>query len=75
MTRLQDVARWELGAQDYSRRSYLEGNPAVALPIYKHGPAHQKSAEQEEQIDSQIARMEAGHLHMKKDHEGDSQSP
>ena len=31
VTRLQDVARIELGAQDYVTNSYLNGKPAVAL--------------------------------------------
>ncbi|MEW4526584.1 multidrug efflux RND transporter permease subunit [Maioricimonas sp. JC845] len=35
ITRLSDVARLELGAQDYSRLSYLDGKPAVAVLIYQ----------------------------------------
>ena len=35
VTRLNDVARLELGAQDYSRLSYLDGKPAVAVLIYQ----------------------------------------
>ncbi|HAH44725.1 MAG TPA: hydrophobe/amphiphile efflux-1 family RND transporter, partial [Planctomycetaceae bacterium] len=35
VTRLSDVARIELGAQDYSRISYLDGKPAVAILIYQ----------------------------------------
>lgn len=35
VTRLGDVARLELGAQDYSRLSYLDGNPAIAVLIYQ----------------------------------------
>lgn len=35
VTRLKDVARIELGAQDYSRLSYLDGKPAVAVLIYQ----------------------------------------
>ena len=35
MTRLSDVARIELGAQDYSRRSYLDGKPAIAVLVYQ----------------------------------------
>ncbi|QDS91957.1 Efflux pump membrane transporter BepE [Roseimaritima multifibrata] len=35
VTRLRDVARIELGAQDYSRLSYLDGKPAVAVLIYQ----------------------------------------
>ncbi|QEF99147.1 Efflux pump membrane transporter BepE [Stieleria maiorica] len=35
VTRLRDVARIELGAQDYSRQSYLDGKPAVAVLIYQ----------------------------------------
>ncbi|MFV0442106.1 MAG: efflux RND transporter permease subunit [Planctomycetaceae bacterium] len=35
ITRLSDVARVELGAQDYSRLSYLDGKPAVAVIVYQ----------------------------------------
>ena len=35
VTRLSDVARIELGAQDYSRLSYLDGKPAVAVLVYQ----------------------------------------
>lgn len=35
MTRLVDVARLELGAQDYSRLSYLDGEPAIAVLVYQ----------------------------------------
>ncbi len=35
VTRLADVARVELGAQDYSRLSYLDGKPAIAVLIYQ----------------------------------------
>ncbi|KLU07412.1 RND efflux system, inner membrane transporter CmeB [Rhodopirellula islandica] len=35
ITRLRDVARIELGAQDYSRLSYLDGKPAVAVLVYQ----------------------------------------
>ena len=35
VTRLADVARIELGAQDYSRQSYLDGKPAVAVLVYQ----------------------------------------
>jgi HAE1 family hydrophobic/amphiphilic exporter-1 len=35
LVRLQDVARIELGAQDYVTNSYLNGNPAVALGIFQ----------------------------------------
>ncbi len=35
VTRLSDVARIELGAQDYSRRSYLNGKSAVAILLYQ----------------------------------------
>ncbi len=39
LVRLQDVARVELGAQDYVTNSYLNGKPAVALgdlPAARH---------------------------------------
>ena len=32
--RLKDVARIELGAQDYSVNSYFNGEPAVAFAVY-----------------------------------------
>lgn len=35
ITRLSDVARLELGAQDYSRLSYLNGKPAIAVLVYQ----------------------------------------
>lgn len=35
VTRLADVARLELGAQDYSRLSYLDGKPAIAVLLYQ----------------------------------------
>ncbi|MGE7368522.1 efflux RND transporter permease subunit [Neorhizobium sp. NPDC001467] len=33
ITRLRDVARIELGAADYTLRSLLDGQPAVAIPV------------------------------------------
>ena len=35
VTRLSDVARIELGAQDYSRLSYLDGKSAIAVLVYQ----------------------------------------
>jgi HAE1 family hydrophobic/amphiphilic exporter-1 len=35
LVRLQDIARIELGAQDYVTNSYLNGKPAVALAIFQ----------------------------------------
>ncbi|MFI4876761.1 MAG: efflux RND transporter permease subunit, partial [Blastopirellula sp. JB062] len=35
ITRLSDIARVELGAQDYSRISYLDGKPAIAVLAYQ----------------------------------------
>ncbi len=35
VTRLGDVARVELGAQDYSRLSYLDGKSAIAVLVYQ----------------------------------------
>ncbi len=35
LVRVGDVARVELGAQDYSTNSYLNGSPAVALAIFQ----------------------------------------
>ncbi|MBZ6074828.1 efflux RND transporter permease subunit [Microvirga puerhi] len=47
LVRLQDVARVELGAQDYVTNSYLNGKPAVALGIFQRpGTNALASAEQ-----------------------------
>jgi multidrug efflux pump len=35
ITRVRDVARVELGAADYSVSAYLNGRPAVAIPIFQ----------------------------------------
>ena len=35
IVRLGDVARVELGAQDYSMRSYLDNQQSIAIPIYQ----------------------------------------
>ena len=35
LTRLQDIARVELGARDYVTNSYLNGKPAVALLLFQ----------------------------------------
>ncbi|MCX8997049.1 efflux RND transporter permease subunit [Rhizobiaceae bacterium BDR2-2] len=35
ITRLRDVARIELGAADYTLRSLLDGDPAVAIPVFQ----------------------------------------
>jgi HAE1 family hydrophobic/amphiphilic exporter-1 len=35
LVRLEDVARVELGAQDYITNSYLSGKPAVALAVFQ----------------------------------------
>ncbi|MBN9515173.1 MAG: efflux RND transporter permease subunit [Alphaproteobacteria bacterium] len=35
VTRLRDIARVELGAQDYTQNSYLDNKPAVALGIFQ----------------------------------------
>jgi hydrophobic/amphiphilic exporter-1 (mainly G- bacteria), HAE1 family len=35
LVRVGDIARVELGAQDYSTNSYLNGSPAVALAIFQ----------------------------------------
>ena len=35
IVRLQDVARVELGAQDYSTGSYLNGKPAVGIAVFQ----------------------------------------
>ncbi len=35
ITRLRDVARIEMGAADYTLRSLLDGEPAVAVPVFQ----------------------------------------
>ena len=35
ITRLRDVARIELGAQDYSTIGYIDGKPALPMPIFQ----------------------------------------
>ena len=35
ITRLRDVARIELGAQDYSTLGYIDGKPALPMPIFQ----------------------------------------
>ena len=35
ITRVRDIARVELGAADYSVSAYLNGRPAVAIPIFQ----------------------------------------
>ena len=35
LTRVKDIARVELGAQDYSVQSYLDGDNAIALIVYQ----------------------------------------
>ncbi|MYM63355.1 efflux RND transporter permease subunit [Pseudomaricurvus sp. HS19] len=40
IVRLRDVARIELGAQDYITRGYLGKYPAVALPVYQQPGAN-----------------------------------
>jgi multidrug efflux pump len=35
VTRLQDVARIEMGANDYNLRDYLDGEPAVVLAVFQ----------------------------------------
>jgi multidrug efflux pump subunit AcrB len=35
LVRLKDVARLELGAQQYNQGCLLDGNPSVALAVYQ----------------------------------------
>jgi len=35
IVRVRDVARVELGAQDYRVNSYLDGQPAIAIPVFQ----------------------------------------
>jgi len=36
ITRLRDIARIELGSSQYALRSLLNGQPAVAMPVFQH---------------------------------------
>ncbi|GAA4440119.1 multidrug efflux RND transporter permease subunit [Bremerella cremea] len=57
VTRLSDVARVELGAQDYSRLSYLDGKPAVAVLVYQRpGTNAVDTADQVKQVMSDLSR-------------------
>jgi len=42
LTRLRDVARVELGAQDYTENAYFSGNPTVGIGIFQL-PARMRS--------------------------------
>ncbi|HEV2557534.1 MAG TPA: multidrug efflux RND transporter permease subunit [Microvirga sp.] len=53
LVRLQDVARVELGAQDYVTNSYLNGRPAVALAVFQRPGTNALAA-----ADSIVATME-----------------
>ncbi|WP_372716398.1 efflux RND transporter permease subunit [Novipirellula sp.] len=56
VTRLSDVARIELGAQDYSRLSYLDGQPAIAVLVYQRpGTNAVDTAEEVKQTMQEIA--------------------
>jgi len=46
ITRLKDVANIELGAQDYSLNSYLDGEPAVGIGIFQRPGTNAISAAQ-----------------------------
>jgi HAE1 family hydrophobic/amphiphilic exporter-1 len=55
LVRVQDVARVELGAQDYVTNSYLNGKPAVALAIFQRPGTNALDAASE--IRAQMERM------------------
>ena len=55
VTRLKDVARVELGAADYSRISYLDGNNAVAILVYQRPGTNAVEAAQA--VQSTIERL------------------
>lgn len=57
VTRLRDVARIELGAQDYSRLSYLDGKKAIAVLVYQRpGTNAVETAEQVKQTMTDMSR-------------------
>jgi HAE1 family hydrophobic/amphiphilic exporter-1 len=57
LVRLQDVARVELGAQDYVTNSYLNGKPAVALGIFQRPGTNALAAS--DQIIKTMERLKA----------------
>jgi hydrophobe/amphiphile efflux-1 (HAE1) family protein len=57
VTRLRDVARIELGAQDYSRLSYLDGKSAIAVLVYQRpGTNAVDTAEQVKQVMAEMSQ-------------------
>jgi hydrophobic/amphiphilic exporter-1 (mainly G- bacteria), HAE1 family len=57
LVRVQDVARVELGAQDYVTNSYLNGKPAVALAIFQRPGTNALDAAK--QITDTMSRLKA----------------
>ncbi|KAA2238138.1 efflux RND transporter permease subunit [Salinarimonas soli] len=57
LVRVQDVARVELGAQDYVTNSYLNGKPAVALAIFQRPGTNALAAAAE--IQTTMERLKA----------------
>lgn len=53
LVRLEDVARVELGAKDYTSRSYLDGQTAIALGVFQRPGTNALNTS-----DAVIARME-----------------
>lgn len=62
ITRVRDIARVELGAQDYSTNAYLDDNPAVAIAIFQRpgSNALQTAAGIEETIEELSQDFPAG---------------
>ncbi|MCG7393426.1 efflux RND transporter permease subunit [Microvirga sp. ACRRW] len=58
LVRLQDVARIELGAQEYVTNSYLDGKPAVALGIFQRPGTNALAAS--DQILRTMEQLKAG---------------
>ncbi len=58
VTRVSDVARVELGSQDYGIRGYFDGQPGVALAIQQQPGAN--ALETAERVQAEIAAVRAG---------------
>ena len=57
-TRVSDVARVELGAQDYTTSAYLDGDPAVALIVFQQPGAN--ALQTADAIKAEMKKLSAG---------------
>ena len=58
ITRVRDVARVELGARDYSVSAYLNGQEAVAIPVFQLPGTN--AIETADAVKARMAELEAG---------------